>query len=25
VGSKASWEVIPDGVVTFEEHAPSAT
>jgi len=22
VGSKASWEVIPDGVVTFEEGSP---
>ena len=25
VGSKASWEVIPDGVVTFEEGADSFT
>lgn len=24
VGSKASWEVIPEGVVTFEEGAPES-
>ena len=24
VGSKASWEIIPDGVVTFDEAAPTA-